>query len=389
VYGYEEIRTPLFEHTELFTRSSGETSEIVSKQMYTFQDRGDESLTLRPEGTAPIGRAYLEHGLGSPGQLTKLCYLAPNFRYERPQAGRYRQHHQVGLEALGSQDPALDAEVLCLADQLFQDLGIPAYELVLNSVGCPQCRPAYRDALRAYFEPHLSVLGEDDRRRLEVNPLRILDSKDPECVRLGDGAPGVVPYLCQECADHFSQVQGHLNRLGIAFILDKRLVRGLDYYTKTAFEFRTASGLGSQNSFGGGGRYDGLVESLGGPPTPGVGFGSGIERLLLVLEAVGVEPQTTPSPIAFVAPLGDGSRDRAVELLAELRRQGVASEMGYGGRSLKSQMKQADKSGARYALLLGEDELAKGEVAVRDLKSSTQESWPLNEVTRRLASMSL
>lgn len=387
VYGYHEIRTPVFEHTELFSRTSGESSEIVTKQMYTFEDRGHESLTLRPEGTAPIVRAFVEHGFASRSPLAKFYYIAPNFRYERPQAGRFRQHHQVGVEAIGSQDAALDAEVLCLADQFFEDLGITEYELVLNSVGCPQDRPAYRDALRDYFRPWLSQLGEDDRRRFEVNPLRILDSKDPECVRLGEGAPSVFPYLCEECRLHFSEVQEHLNRLGIEFVLDKRLVRGLDYYTKTAFEFRTSTGLGSQNSMGGGGRYDGLVEELGGPPTPGIGFGSGIERLLMVLQALGVEPQPEPAPIAYVAPLGDAARDRAVKLVADLRRLGVSTETTYGSRSLKSHMKNADRLGARVALLLGEDELSREEVAVRDLDTGVQESWPLDETPRRVAAL--
>lgn len=384
LYGYEEIRTPIFELTPVYSRTSGESSDIVRKEMYTFEDRGGESHTLRPEGTAGVVRAYLQHGLNSTRPLAKLYYIAPNFRYERPQAGRYRQHHQVGIEAIGSQDPALDAEIISYGRHYLDDVGLTGAALYINSVGCPNCRPPHREALQAFLQPLLPKLSEDSQRRFETNPLRILDSKDERDRALTADAPVMLEHLCPECQDHFAKLQNHLLNIDIEFEVDLRLVRGLDYYTKTAFEFKH-SGLGAQDTVLGGGRYDGFVEQLGGPTTPGIGFGSGIERVLEALAADGVQPITQmTAPHVFIATMGDEAHKRGVAYLSQLRHDGIPAEMSYGARSLKSQMKQADKSGARLALLLGEDELAKGEATVRWLSNSEQQSVSLNDLSRRL-----
>jgi len=386
-YGYQEIRTPLFEATELFRRTSGEHSDIVSKQMYTFsmsQTEESESLTLRPEGTAPAVRAYLEHSLAQKSPLAKLYYLAPIFRYERPQAGRYRQHHQAGIEVLGSSDPALDAEVIALGFAYIRALGITGETLLLNSVGCPACRPAYREAIRDAVRPKLTVMCGDCNRRFDGNPLRILDCKNEEWDTLGIAIPVATDFLCEECSWHFQGVQEALKALDIPFDLDPRLVRGLDYYTKTAFEI-THPGLGAQSTLIGGGRYDGLVEEIGGPPTPGIGFGSGIERMLLTAEALGVAwPVETLRPV-FVATLGAAARLPGLRLLAVLRAAGVPAETDYLGRSLKAQLRQANRLDAAYAAILGEDELARGEITLRDLSAGTQETVPLVDVVSTLA----
>ena len=387
LYQYREIRTPILETTAIFSRTAGETSDIVSKEMYTFEDRDGDPITLRPEGTAPVIRAYLQHGFVATQSLTKLFYLAPNFRHEAPQSGRYRQHHQAGIEAIGSQDPALDAEVIGFGRHYLDDVGLTSAVLYLNSVGCTHCRPAYRETLRAFLQPLLPELSEDSRRRYDTNPMRILDSKDERDRELTADAPVMLNHLCEECQDHFAKLQNHLINLDISFEVDLRLVRGLDYYTKTAFEFKHP-GLGAQDTVIAGGRYDGFVEQLGGPPTPGIGFGSGIERVLLALEAVGVDPITPPAePSVFIATMGDEAHKRGVALLADLRRDGVPAEMSYGARSLKSQMKQADKSGAALALLLGEDELKQGVATVRHLATSEQETVDLNRLSRRLKEM--
>jgi histidyl-tRNA synthetase len=380
-YGYEEIRTPIFEATDLFVRTSGEHSDIVSKQMYTFSigQEESESLTLRPEGTAPALRAYLEHSLGQRSPINKLYYLAPIFRYERPQAGRYRQHHQAGIEALGSSDPAIDAEVIALGAAYLAALGITGERLHLNSVGCPVCRPAYREAIRAAVLPKLAEMCDDCKRRYDANPLRIPDCKNENWERLGIVIPDSTRFLCAECATHFQQVQDLLTRIGITYELDPRLVRGLDYYTKTAFEF-THTALGAQSTLVGGGRYDGLVAEIGGPPTPGIGFGSGIERVLLTAEALGVAwPVERVRPV-FVATLGESARMPGLKLLAELRAAGIPAETDYLGRSLKAQLRHANRVDAAYAAILGEDEVARGEVTLRDLATATQETVPLAEL---------
>ncbi|MBW3622204.1 MAG: histidine--tRNA ligase [Armatimonadetes bacterium] len=384
LYGYQEIRTPVFEHTEVFARTSGESSDIVRKEMYTFEDRSGQSLSLRPEGTAGVVRAYLQNGLNATMPLAKLCYIAPNFRYERPAAARYRQHHQVGIEAIGSQDPALDAEIIGFGRHYLDDVGLTGTALSINSVGCPNCRPAYREALQAFLQPLLPRLSEDSQRRFETNPMRILDSKDEGDRDLTADAPVMLEYLCEECQDHFARLQNHLLDLDIEFEVDRRLVRGLDYYTKTAFEFKHA-GLGAQDTVLAGGRYDGFVEQLGGPPTPGIGFGSGMERVLEAMAADGIRPVASgPRPDVFVATMGEAAHKFGVSVLGQLRRDGIASEMSYGSRSLKSQMKQADRSGAQLALLLGDDELSKGAATVRWLQTSEQQFVELDELPRRV-----
>jgi histidyl-tRNA synthetase len=386
LHDYAEIRTPIIEHTELFVRGVGQHTDIVSKQMYTFatgEGEERESLTLRPEGTAPVIRAYLEHSLGAKAPLHKLYYVAPIFRHERPQAGRYRQHHQCGVEAIGSRDPALDVEVIGLGMRYLHALGVRGEVLELNSVGCPACRPAYREALRAAVRPVLDRLCEDCRRRYDANPLRIPDCKNEDWEKLGITIPDPIDTLCEECASHFAAVQEGLTAQEIPFQRNPRLVRGLDYYTKTAFEI-THSGLGAQSTLLGGGRYDGLVEELGGEPTPGIGFGSGMERVLLTLAALGVElPQERLRPV-FVATLGEAARKPGLLLLSRLRDAGIAADTDYLGRSLKAQLKQANRIDARFALILGEDEVKAGVATLRDMESSSQEPVPLADLVPRL-----
>jgi len=381
IYGFGEIRTPTFEHTELFTRNLGETTDVVSKEMYTFPSRSGKSLTLRPEGTAPTVRAYVQHNLGANLPVNKLYYIGRIFRYERPQAGRYREHTQLGVEALGSLDPALDAEVISFAARFFGEVGVRQFELRLNTIGCPKCRPSHRQALMEFVADRLGELCATCRDRYERNPLRMLDCKEPACKAVLASAPRMVDYLCEECAQHFAKVQAYLTDMGIGFVLDPTLVRGFDYYTKTAFEFISGE-LGAQNAIGGGGRYDNLVEEIGGPPTPGIGFGLGLDRLVMALEALGVEPPIDDGGKVFVAGLGEAGHDAAVKVTFDLRRQGVPADMDYTGRSLKAQMKLADKLGARYVVILGEDEIARGVATVRDMRTSEQRSVALCELVR-------
>lgn len=387
-FGYEEIRTPMFEQTELFVRAVGEHTDIVSKEMYTVSaGSGEEreTFTLRPEGTAPALRAYIQHSLGAKAPVTKLYYVAPNFRHERPQSGRLRQHHQTGIEALGSEDPALDAEVIALGLTYLRRVGITGERTELNSVGCPECRPRYKEALLAALRERIATMCEDCRRRYEVNPLRILDCKREDWSVLEPVIPDIVDYLCESCGPHFARVQEVLTALGVEYVRNKRLVRGLDYYVKTSFEI-IHGGLGAQSTILGGGRYDGLVEELGGDPTPGIGFGCGIERVLLTLEALGVEaPVETRRPV-FVVTLGDAARLPGLQLLNELRQQGIAAEIDYAGRSMKAQMRAANRANARIALILGEDEVARGTVGFKDMEAGSQESLPRAEALRRLGS---
>jgi histidyl-tRNA synthetase len=379
VYGYGELRTPVFEQTELFVRSVGEHTDIVSKEMYSVVPsgaRGEEAepLTLRPEGTAPALRAYLQNNMGAAAPLTRVYYLCPIFRHERPQKGRLRQHHQAGVEALGSQDPALDAEVIALALDYLHALGISGEETIVNSVGCQTCRPVYRDALRAALKDRIRSMCENCQRRYDLNPLRILDCKLEDWKALEAVVPDIMDTLCQECADHFRGLTAILEATGVSFRRQARLVRGFDYYTKTAFEI-THPLLGAQNSLAGGGRYDGLVEELGGEPTPGVGFGSGIERILLAAQELGVSaswPLETRRPV-FVISLGETARAPALQLLAQLRRAGIPADTDYLGRSMKAQMRQANRVQARIALILGDEEAALGEVTWKDLESGEQE----------------
>ena len=382
-FGYEEIRTPMFEHTELFQRGIGEGTDVVDKEMYTFTDRGNRSITLRPENTASAVRAYLQNKLYGQSDLVKLFYIGSMFRYDRPQAGRMREFHQFGVEALGEANPAVDAEIILLAVELLKSLGLKDLSLSLNSVGCPHCRPAYRQALQDYFRPHLQELCGDCRERFERSPLRILDCKADADKDFMAAAPKITDCLCDECREHFGAVQDYLRDAGVSFELDPRLVRGLDYYTKTAFEIKYAP-LGAQSAVAGGGRYDGLVEEMGGKPTPAVGFATGLERVLLALEKQGLLPETGLETDAFVVALGDEARRPAFRLLQQLREAGLQAGMDYAGRSMKAQMKQAGKANARFALILGEDEVREGAVMLKDMEKSVQQKVPLAEVINKL-----
>jgi histidyl-tRNA synthetase len=381
IYRYGEIRTPLFEPSEVIHRTSGATSDIVSKETYDFTDRGGEAMTLRPEGTAPVLRAAIEHGLIADSPLVRLAYIAPMFRYDRPQKGRFRQHHQVGIEALGADDAAMDAEVIAFSAQFLAALGIAGATLRVNSVGSPEDRPRYRDVLVEYFTPLKDQLSEDSQRRLETNPMRILDSKAPQDRAAVDGAPTLFEVMAPGNKDHFAALQGHLDRLGVAYTVDPYLVRGLDYYTRTAFEW-THGGLGAQSSIGGGGRYNGLVEALGGPPTPGIGWGMGIERLLLAVAESGVEPPSGTPLDVYVVAAGDDARDDALKMVQELRGLGIRGDFDPLHRSVKSQMKTAGKLDARFVLLRGEDELANDTVTLRDMRIQGQTTLPREAIAR-------
>jgi histidyl-tRNA synthetase len=379
--GYGYIELPVFEDTALFERGVGESTDVVSKEMYTFTDRGDRSISLRPEGTAGVMRAVIEHSLHRGGLPVKLWYEGPFFRAERPQRGRYRQLQQVGVEAIGSEDPALDAEVVAMADDAFRSVGLRDYTLHLNSLGCAQCRPAYAVLLREFLS---SVsLDEATRQRAELNPLRVLDDKRPEVIDQLTDAPLPVEHLCPACQEHYDEVRAFLRDLDVTWTEAPRLVRGLDYYTRTAFEF-THSGLGAQSGIGGGGRYDGLMASLGGPELSGIGFGLGVDRTLLAAEAEGVRLGPESRLECFVVPLGEEARHAGMRLAGELRRAGIACDIAFDHRGLKGAMKAADRSGARYALILGEEELATGTAIVRDLRLGTQEPVPLPEVGQRM-----
>ncbi len=370
-YGFREIRTPVVEHTEVFARTVGESSDLVEKEMYSFPDRGGRSLSLRPEGTAAVMRAYLEHGLARQPQPAKLYYIAPMFRYDRPQKGRYRQHTQFGAEIIGSPDPSADAEVLALPVRLLQQVGLGEVEVRLNSVGDAACRPRYLDALRDYLGSRLADLCPDCRRRLEENPLRILDCKREECRRVTRGAPATFDHLCAECAAHFAGVRAQFDALGIRYSLDPFIVRGLDYYTRTAVEVYSGR-LGAQNAMFGGGRYDGLAEQLGGPPTPGVGFGFGLDRLLLVGEQEGLVGPIERGVEVMIVAIGTSARAEAVRLTDSLRRAGIRAEGDLMTRPVAAQMKHAHRLGARIAVVLGDEELAAGTLTLRDMTTGEQ-----------------
>ncbi len=379
LYGYQQIDTPTFEHTGLFTRGVGEASDIVQKEMYSFQDRGNHSLTLRPEFTTPVVRAYLEHGMHTLPQPVRLYSVAPVFRYERPQAGRYREHHQFNVEAIGEADPSLDAEIISISWQLYQDIGFRGLGVQLNGIGCADCRPHYIQELREYYLPLAGEICADCQRRLALNPLRLLDCKNASCQAIANGAPRSIDHLCDECTQHFAALRHYLTLLHLPYDLNPRLVRGLDYYTKTVFEV-WAEGIGAQNAVCGGGRYDGLVEALGGPPTPGVGFASGLERVILSIQEEGIPIPPLPRPLAFIAYLGQEAQELATVLLAQLRRSGVAALGAYGHRSLSYQLRRADRSGAHYTLIIGEDELASQMVTVRNMHTGEQQPVPQGEV---------
>lgn len=387
-YGYREIRTPLVEHTEVFQRTAGETSDLVEKEMYTFEDRGGRSLSLRPEGTAGVMRAYLEHGMAGWPQPVRLFYIGAMFRYDRPQKGRYRMHHQFGAELIGATAPAADAEILSLPVRVMQALGLAEIHIRLNSVGDHVCRPGYLAALRAYLEGRHQELCEACQRRIQTNPMRVFDCKEPTCHAIAAQAPVILDHLCPPCKAHFDEVQRLLEILEIPYVVDPLIVRGLDYYTRTAAEIHYGR-LGAQNSMLGAGRYDGLAEQLGGPPTPtpGVGFGQGLERLLLVLETEGIllAPAGPPGGVeVFAVVVGDTAKREAFRLLDHLRSAGIGATGEVLDRGLRAQMKHADRLGARYVVILGDTELATRRASVRDMQSGVQEEIPLEVVVEHL-----
>ncbi len=381
-YGFERIDIPIFEATELFARGVGAGTDIVEKEMYSFKDKGGRDLTLRPEFTAGVVRAYIENGFHVQPKPVKLFSMGPAFRYEEPQAGRYRQFHQFNAEILGVQDPLADLEVMLLAWDIYETLGFEDLSFQLNSTGCPRCRPGYIAALQAHYRQHLDQVCDDCRRRIDQNPLRVLDCKQSQCQPVIASAPQITDYLCDECAQHFATLRGYLDALERPYTLNHRLVRGLDYYTKTVFEV-WAQGIGAQAAVCGGGRYDGLAEVLGGPPTPGVGFAAGMERAVMVMKTQGIAVPPLPRPEIFLAFMGDAARDFAVQLLVDLRRAGWGVQIAMGG-SLRAQLRQANRRQARVAVIIGEDELAQGQVTVRDMAAGEQSRVATADLDARL-----
>lgn len=383
LYGYEEVRTPIYEDTNLFHRAVGEGTDIVTKETYDFVTKGGDAITLRPEGTAGVLRAYVQHRVYIERPIAKLCYIGPNFRYERPTKGRYRQHYQAGVEFLGAEGPEVDAEVIALLYAVFTRLGVARLTLRLNSVGTVESRAKYVDALREFAAPLVSQMSSDNQRRFEQNPLRMLDSKEERDQQLLADAPLVTDFLDTDSRAHFETLQSLLTTLGIEYTLDPRLVRGFDYYTRTLFEIESPD-VGAQSSLAGGGRYNRLVEDLGGPSTPGIGFGIGIERTLIALETAGVPVPDPPAPIAFLCPLGDSARSACVILLSQLRAANLAADMDYSGRRMKVMLEQADRLRARYALIVGDDEIAEGVAQVRDMQTKQQVKVPIAHLAETL-----
>jgi histidyl-tRNA synthetase len=382
-FGYREIRLPVFEETELFSRGIGDATDIVRKEMYTFTDRKGRSLTLRPEGTAGVVRSFIEHNMGRGSRLTKLYYFCPMFRYERPQAGRYRQFWQWGLEAIGSMNPAVDAEIIHFSVNLFESLGLAGAEARVNSAGCPTCTPSYNELLRERLAGSLDEFCDDCSVRYERNPRRMFDCKNEHCLELLADAPSILESLCSECAEHFANVQDLLARTSVRFVVDASMARGLDYYTKTVFEVHYA-GLGAQSALCGGGRYDALVEELGGAATPACGVSSGVERLLTALTDTGVMAGSGPGPAVYVASLGSDAALAAATVISELR-QSVSVETDYQERSLKAQMKEAGKLGAGHVVIIGEDEVARGVAVIKNMKTGEQNEVAAGKVAALLA----
>jgi histidyl-tRNA synthetase len=383
LYGYQPLSTPVFEDAQIFTKTVAGGTDIVDKEMYIFEDKSGQELALRAEGTAPVCRAYLEHGLFNLPQPVKLYYIGPAFRYERPQSGRYRQHHQFGFEALGEADPALDVEVIEMARQFFSSLGLSQFSIHLNSIGCKLCRPGYLEVLRQHYSGYTDRLCPDCTARLVKNPLRLLDCKKISCQEIAKTAPKIPDYLCPECQLHFQSVQKYLGAMSIPFQLNPRLVRGLDYYTRTVFEVEPQE-KGGQSTLGGGGRYDNLIEELGGKPTPAVGFAAGLERIILNLKEQKLDIPALPKPDAFIAYLEEEAKIEAMKIASELRKAGIAVIMATGDKSLRGQMRQANSLGIAYALILGEQEISKRNVMLRDMRSGEQKTIPLAEIARIL-----
>lgn len=386
LYNYQEIRTPIFEHTELFQRGVGDTTDIVQKEMYTFRDRGDRSVTLRPEGTASVVRAYVQHKLhGNPSQPTKLYYIGPMFRYERPQQGRMRQFVQFGVEALGSADPAIDAEVMGLAMGIYESLGLTSLKLVLNSLGDKESRSNHRTALIEHFKPHAQELCSDCRNRLYKNPLRILDCKKDKDHPAMETAPSILDYLNEESQAYFESVKQYLDAMNINYVVDENLVRGLDYYNHTAFEIMSeAKGFGAITTLSGGGRYNGLVEELDGPETPGIGFALSVERLLMALEAEGISLPLDKGLDCYVVANGEAAKQKAVELVYDLRKSGIQTEKDYQDKKFKAQFKAADRLGAKCVVIIGDNELENQIVNVKDMETGNQREIPINQIVSEL-----
>jgi len=383
LYGYQPLNTPIFEDFQLFARTVSGGTDIVDKEMYVFEDRSGQKLALRAEGTAPVCRAYLQHGLFNLPQPVRLYYIGPTFRYERPQAGRYRQHHQFGCEALGDSDPVLDAEVIDIARRFLLSLGLSEFSIQLNSIGCRLCQPSYIEALKRHYTGYVASLCPDCKTRLIRNPLRLLDCKKASCQKIAETAPKISDYLCDDCQAHFHDVQQYLEALDIPFQLNYRLVRGLDYYTRTVFEIQSRT-EGGQTAVVGGGRYDGLIEQLGGKPTPAVGFASGIERIILNLKEGKISPPGLVKPIAFIAYLGQEAKTQAVKLASQLRSAQLPVTLATGDRSLKSQLRQANSLGSNYTIIIGEREVKTQAVILRNMITNKQETFPVTEVAGAL-----
>ena len=381
LYGYRRIDTPTFEDSGLFTRTVGAGTDIVEKEMYTFTDLGGGQVPLRPEGTAPVCRAYIEHGMANLPQPVKMYYLSSIFRYERPQAGRLREHHQFGFEAIGEAGASLDAEVIDMAWRLYASLGLKDFKLKINSIGCPECRPVYIGALRKYFEA--LPLCSDCTVRIQKNTLRLLDCKNPSCQAQAQEAPQSVDYLCTGCAEHFRDLKRYLEMLGLPFEMDPGMVRGLDYYTRTVFEIQPLE-EGGQSTIGGGGRYDGLIEEIGGKPTPGVGFATGMERIILHLKRQGVKVPDLPGPRVFIAWAGEKARQEAMALSQRLRTEGIGNITPFSPRSLKAQLRAANSQGCAYTVIIGDEELAKSGVTLRNMETASQEEVPADALVAKL-----
>jgi histidyl-tRNA synthetase len=384
LFGYEEMRTPVFEHTELFKRSVGDTTDIVQKEMYSFQDKGERDITLKPEGTAGVVRAFIENKLYADTQPTKLFYITPCFRYERPQAGRQRQFHQFGIEAIGSDKPSIDAEVIALAVQFFNEVGLKDLAVSINSVGCPTCRAKYNDKLKEYLDKKVDVLCETCLDRKDKNPMRVIDCKNPNCQENIKDIPFMIDHICEDCSTHFDKLQEYLREMDVNFVVDKTIVRGLDYYKKTAFEI-ISNDIGSQSTVCGGGRYDGLVEQLGGPKDiSGIGFGLGAERLLLTLENNNIEIENTQATDIFIVTIGDEAKTKSFKLLKDLRYNHISSENDHLDRSVKAQFKYSDKINSKFTIVIGEDELANDTATLKNMTTSEQTTIKLSDIVKEL-----
>ncbi len=387
-YGYKEIRVPVFEHTELFQRGVGDTTDVVQKEMYTFEDKGGRSITLRPEGTAGVVRSYIEHGLFNEAQPQKVCYLISCYRYEKPQAGRLREFHQFGCECFGTASPAADAELISLVNDIFAFLDVKNLKIQINSIGCPECRKNYHKALQEYFESKKDDLCATCLGRLERNPMRILDCKSPVCSDIAKDAPKVTDYLCDECDDHFKKTQQYLDAMNIPYEVNPSIVRGLDYYTKTVFEF-VSTEIGAQGTVCGGGRYDGLVEEIGGNHTPALGFAMGMERLLMLMEAQGIEFPAEDKCDLYIASMGENATLKASQIASDVRGNGMHAQFDIVGRSVKAQMKYANKIGAAYTVVLGDSEIEAGVAKVKNMADGSETEMNIDDIAEEIMRLSI